>query len=64
MTEEATPWAEMLKDGIRLGLMPEVFWRLSVAEWRMLSGGAGGAALGRDGLERLVRDWPDEGGTT
>ena len=64
MTEEATPWAEMLREGVRLGVMPEAFWRLSVAEWRMLTERSRAGALGRNGFERLARDWPDEGGTT
>ncbi|WP_395650076.1 phage tail assembly chaperone [Brevundimonas sp.] len=63
MTADAqTPWAAMLGEAVRLGVMPEAFWRLSVREWRMLTErpGAGAGALGRDGLERLAQAWPDE----
>jgi uncharacterized phage protein (TIGR02216 family) len=61
---EATPWAAMLRTAAALGVRPEAFWRLSLAEWRMLTEAAPGAALmGRGELERLMAAWPDGDGT-
>lgn len=46
---------------IRLGIAPEVFWRLSLKEWRMLTmRPAGSEPMGRDALEQLAKAWPDE----
>ncbi len=57
-----TPWAEMLRASVRLGVAPEAFWRLSLKEWRMLTETAAGAApMGREGLERMMEAWPDGG---
>jgi len=44
-----------------MGIAPEAFWRLSLAEWRALTAGDGGAALGRRELDALMRDHPDGG---
>ena len=45
-----------------MGVGPEGFWRLSLAEWRMLTEGAMGAEpMARAELERLAKAWPDEG---
>ncbi len=50
----------MLRTAGALGMGPEAFWRLSLAEWRMLTEAAPGLApLGRDGFERLMAAWPD-----
>lgn len=57
----ATPWAAMLQTALRMGIAPEAFWRLSLMEWRALTERDGSAVLGRGALERLMRDWPDEG---
>lgn len=47
-----------------IGLAPETFWRLSLAEWRMLTEAATGAApMGRGEFERLMAAWPDGDGT-
>ena len=55
-----TPWAELLRRAVRLGVAPEAFWRLSLKEWRMLTQGPSSAApIGRDGLERMMEAWPD-----
>ena len=59
MRQDATPWDEMLRDGLRMGLTPEAFWRLSVREWRILTERAGAPALGRGAFERLAEAWPD-----
>jgi uncharacterized phage protein (TIGR02216 family) len=62
VTSGATPWGEMLRAGVRMGLAPEVFWRLSLKEWRMLTEASPAAApMGRQGLARLMEDWPDGG---
>lgn len=57
-----TPWGEMLRLAARMGVAPEAFWRLSLREWRMLTEAPRGTApLGREGLRRLMEDWPDGG---
>lgn len=57
-----TPWGEMLRVAARLGVGPEAFWRLSLKEWRMLTEAPPGAIpMGREGLARLMEDWPDGG---
>lgn len=57
--EARTDWAGMLRDGLRLGLAPEAFWRLSVREWHLLTERAGAPALGREAFVRLAEAWPD-----
>ncbi len=54
----------MLRTALALGVVPAAFWRLSLAEWRMLTEAAPGAApMGRSELERLMAAWPDGGET-
>jgi uncharacterized phage protein (TIGR02216 family) len=61
MTEK-TPWGEMLRAAMRMGVAPEAFWRLSLREWRMLTETPRGAApMARAGLAKLMEDWPDGG---
>jgi uncharacterized phage protein (TIGR02216 family) len=55
-----TPWSGLMAAAVRLGLSPEAFWRVSVREWRLIVGGAGGAGMGRHELERLAMMFPDE----
>lgn len=44
-----------------LGVTPEVFWRLSLREWRMLTDRPAGAqAMGREDLMRMAEAWPDD----
>lgn len=53
-------WAEMLQAGVRMGVAPEAFWRLSLREWRMLATGvAQDGPLGRAAFEQLAGQWPD-----
>jgi uncharacterized phage protein (TIGR02216 family) len=53
-------WAEMLQAGVRMGLAPDVFWRLSLREWRMLMAVAGAVEPpGRAAFEQMARQWPD-----
>ena len=44
-----------------MGLAPDAFWALSLAEWRWLIGpAAADGALTRAGLQRLIDHYPDE----
>lgn len=52
-------WAGRLRLAMRMGLAPEAFWRLSMAEWRALMEAPAQAALGRAGLEALIAAHPD-----
>ena len=54
-----TPWPRLLRLAAGIGVTPEAFWRLSVAEWRALTGGDSDA-LSRSGFEALARRFPDE----
>ncbi|WP_426026620.1 phage tail assembly chaperone [Brevundimonas sp. TSRC1-1] len=62
MNSGETPWGEMLRAAMRMGIAPEAFWRLSLKEWRMLTAAPRGTApMGRPGLTKLMEDWPDDG---
>ncbi len=52
-------WAAALALALRMGMTPEAFWRLSMAEWRMLTGAT--AALRWNELAALMARFPDEG---
>ena len=54
-------WPALMRTGIQgLGLEPEVFWRLSPAEFLLFLGDAPEAApLRRAGLEALIARFPD-----
>jgi uncharacterized phage protein (TIGR02216 family) len=55
-----TPWGEMLRTALALGVGPEAFWRLSLREWRWLTARPASAApMGRRDLERMTAAWPD-----
>jgi uncharacterized phage protein (TIGR02216 family) len=60
MTAPDTDWPAALRAALRLGLAPADFWRLSLAEWRALTGGAV-PVLSRARLEALMARFPDEG---
>jgi uncharacterized phage protein (TIGR02216 family) len=61
MTGAVTPWAEMLRAALAVGVRPEAFWRLSVREWRMLTERvAAQGPMGRGVFERMAEAWPDE----
>lgn len=51
-------WSVILRAGLRLGLAPEAVWRLSVREWRILSG-AGSEAMTRRRFEALTARFAD-----
>lgn len=54
------PWAVMLRTAVALGVSVDVFWRLSLKEWRMLTEAAPGVSpMGRGEVEALMRAWPD-----
>ena len=55
-------WAERLRAGLKWGVPPEAFWRLSLAEWRALADAGAPPALGREQLLSLMEQHPDEGG--
>jgi len=56
-----TVWAELFRHGVvGLGITPEAFWRLSWREWQMLNSAPEVVVLGRQGLEDLMRAFPDE----
>ena len=54
-------WPALMRAGLNaLGLAPDVFWRLTPGELRMMLGLVGQARpLGRALLEDLVRAYPD-----
>lgn len=53
-------WAERLRLAARLGVAPAAFWRLSVAEWRALTGpGPANQSIDRAGFDALARQFPD-----
>lgn len=51
-----------MRAGMRgLGLTPDVFWRLTPAELRLMLGqGAGTGPMSRAGLDALLADYPDK----
>ncbi|WP_300543491.1 phage tail assembly chaperone [Maricaulis sp.] len=51
-------WPAALRAAARLGIAPEAFWRLSLAEWRALAGGDA-SVLSRRDLDRLLKHFPD-----
>ena len=50
-------WSAALRFALRLGIQPEAFWRLSVREWRMLTGVE--APLRASELGALMTRFPD-----
>ncbi|MFZ4606037.1 MAG: phage tail assembly chaperone [Caulobacter sp.] len=52
------PWPAMLRLAVSLNIGPEAFWRLSLKEWRALTGGDV-EVLTRAGLDALRREHPD-----
>jgi len=55
-------WPALMRAGLTgLGLRPETFWDLTLAELRLMLGEGGTAGpLGRDGLEALMTAFPDQ----
>jgi uncharacterized phage protein (TIGR02216 family) len=51
----------MLRTAAASGINPEVFWRLSLREWRLMTATeAQQLPLSRAAFETLVEAWPDE----
>ena len=60
---ERLDWPGLLRRGlVDLRLRPAEFWALTPVELLLMLGlgGRGGAALGRDGLEELLKQFPDK----
>ncbi len=55
-----TDWPGMLRTAMAMGVAPAAFWRLSLMEWRAVTGGGGGEPMTRGGLEALLARFPDE----
>ncbi|MDT8326181.1 MAG: phage tail assembly chaperone [Roseovarius sp.] len=57
-------WPALMRAGLQgLGLRPAEFWALTRAELRLMLGqGAGVRPMARDGLEALLRAFPDTNG--
>lgn len=55
-------WPGLMRAGLQeLRLQPDAFWRLTPAELLMMLGDRGGqAAMGRDALDALARQFPDD----
>ena len=54
-----TPWPRLIRLAAQMGIAPKDFWRLSLVEWRALTGGEA-EALPRAAFEALARQYPDE----
>ena len=53
-------WAQPLRLAVSLGLAPEVFWRLSLKEWRALTEAPPAPVPSRADLSALIALYPDE----
>lgn len=61
MTRDVSPWGAMMRTALMLGIAPDAFWRLSLAEWRMLTEDAGTAPpISRAVLTGMTEMWPDD----
>jgi hypothetical protein len=49
-------WVGALRAGLRMGVTPEQFWRLSLKEWRMLTEPEPQPVMSRAAFERLMRE--------
>lgn len=54
-------WDDLMRFGLcDLRLSPEIFWSLTPAELMLMAGGNhGGDMINRDGLEKLMAQFPD-----
>ena len=56
----AIPWALWMSHGFgRLKLTPDMFWRLSVTEWRAVLGQNDHSQISRAELNKLIQEFPD-----
>jgi len=58
MMRERTPWGAWLQASFAFGLPPDLFWRLSLKEWRALTAPAS-AHFDRAALDALAARFPD-----
>ncbi|MDZ4759641.1 MAG: phage tail assembly chaperone [Alphaproteobacteria bacterium] len=58
----AMPWGALLRAAARMGIPPEAFWRMSLAEWRLMAGAGANAAMTRAELEEMERCMEGEHG--
>ena len=56
------PWPKLLSQAVSLGIGPQSFWELSLAEWRALVGAnqSTQAGMNRADLTHLSLRFPDE----
>ena len=59
--KDANVWPALLQAGLRLGISPSEFWRLSLREWQALSG-ARASVFRRSDLSELIALFPDGDG--
>ena len=56
----AIPWGAWMALGLgRLRLSPDVFWRLSIAEWRAITGDNVEPPMTQADLNQLMTEYPD-----
>lgn len=60
MSEAGFPWGRLLQAGLRLGLTPEAFWKLSLREWRLITAKKSDSGFGKKDLSRLIAAFPDK----
>ncbi|HZV83826.1 MAG TPA: phage tail assembly chaperone [Brevundimonas sp.] len=61
MTPQPSRWGAMLRAAALMGIAPPTFWRLSLAEWRMLAETREtGPPISRAALTGLTEMWPDD----
>ncbi|HST91557.1 MAG TPA: phage tail assembly chaperone [Brevundimonas sp.] len=61
MTVVPSPWGAMMRTASLLGITPATFWRLSLAEWRMLTEERPkDAPITRAALTAMTEIWPDD----
>ncbi|GAM98864.1 hypothetical protein U91I_02500 [alpha proteobacterium U9-1i] len=53
-------WSAWLKAAAFAGVTPEAFWRLSLREWRALTGAVDADVLSRTTFHELAKRYPDE----
>ncbi len=53
-------WDRLILSALRLGILPEAFWQLSIREWQMLTRGKAKSGFERSDLSRLISAFPDK----
>jgi hypothetical protein len=57
---EPTPWRTMLAEALHVGVTPDRFWVLSLAEWRSLIAPPPTDTLNRTTFAELAERFPDQ----